>query len=366
MIKPSWGALALFAVLTRAATLLTGWFCGHYLPPVAWKPAGPGVPQSLVQTFHHWDSSWYLKIAVDGYDYQPGAASTVAFMPGLPVLIMAAMKCGFDPVISALVIPNIAFVVGLMYFGRWLVAMGRDDGTVWRACLLLAAYPTSFFFSCPYQESLGFAGVAFALWAWQSERWYLAAFGIFVASTARLTALAFPAGLAVEWLIGKVRHKPTKTLGKIGLVSLAWLAAVTLFALHCYENFGEPLAHLKAHSAWGRLPPHPQNVLTTLRQIRDDQDVTTGAVVTLFTFLGLRAWHRRGAFAGLLILIPILQAASTGTSMSLERVVLASFPAFLDCAEILKKRRVFLIFLTASTIMSIANLNAYVHWQFVG
>ena len=102
-----------------------------------------------------------------------------------------------------------------MFFGRYLAALPRPPVVVWRSCALLAAYPTAFFFSCPYQESIGFAGIAVALWAWQRERPGVAALAVFIASFARLTAAAFPAGLALQWLVNSVFRKPNRSLASI-------------------------------------------------------------------------------------------------------------------------------------------------------
>lgn len=45
-------------------------------------PSGP-LPRAWV----HWDSEWYARIAQEGYSYQPGQQSPVAFFPLYPLVI---------------------------------------------------------------------------------------------------------------------------------------------------------------------------------------------------------------------------------------------------------------------------------------
>src|SRR5262249_30670158 len=123
-----------------------------------------------IESWYRWDAMWYADIAERGYSYRPGEQSSVAFMPMLPILMRAAEFLRLDRYWAGILIPNLAFVAGSAFFGRCVFAVTQDGGTTWRACILLAAFPTSFFFSAPYQESLVLAFSAASLLAWLSYR----------------------------------------------------------------------------------------------------------------------------------------------------------------------------------------------------
>ena len=73
---------------------------------------------------------------------------------------------GLDPYWVGLLVPNLAFSVGLVLFGKIAWQLVGDTEVVWRSCLLLVAFPWSFFFSAPYQESLAFMLSSAAILAW--------------------------------------------------------------------------------------------------------------------------------------------------------------------------------------------------------
>jgi Gpi18-like mannosyltransferase len=124
--------------------------------------AGPG---RLIEPWYHWDAVWYAEISCEGYSYTPGRMSSVAFLPLLPLLMAGAGTLGLDRYWVGLIVPNVAFACGLACFARVAATVTGDRATAVRACVLLAAYPWSFFDSAPYEDSFGFALSAAALWA---------------------------------------------------------------------------------------------------------------------------------------------------------------------------------------------------------
>ncbi len=375
MAAPSWVLLFGFAALTRGAVLLFGFLAAQHLPPLPMiETTQPMETQTLVRTFHRWDATYYLQISESGYNYTPGQYCTAAFMPLLPMTISAAKRFGVEPYLAGIVIPNLAFCIGMMFFGRAVLLATKNAATAWKACALLAAFPTAFFFSCPYQESLAFLSLSVAWWGWLQQRVGLAASGVFFGCLARLTSLAFPAALALDWLHNAMRRKLKSSLGSILIVGLAGVLAVALFCLYLHHNVGDALAHMKAHAAWNRKPPALENIVLSLQYLfyfdplAGRWQATYLRVGSLFLFvgLGLRALKVRGVFPAAMILLPILQAVLTGTPMSLERIVLASFFGFVDLAELLKAPWKFWTAIVVGVALQAWLLNGYVHFQFVG
>jgi hypothetical protein len=83
----------------------------------------------------------------------------------------------------------------------------------------------------------------------------------------------------------------------------------------------------------------------------------------LFLGLGVHAWWRRGPFWGCLVLVPLLQVMATGSPLSMNRVVLASFPAFLELAELLRPRLMFTAWMAASIYAQVILIDWFVNWR---
>jgi hypothetical protein len=94
--------------------------------------------------------------------------------------------------------------------------------------------------------------------------------------------------------------------------------------------------------------------------------LTTRISLCLFLGLGVHAWWRRGPFWGCLVLVPVLQGLATGTYLSMNRIVLAAFPGFLDLAELLRPRLLFVVWLAAFAFAQAEMIEQFVNWQFLG
>jgi hypothetical protein len=57
---------------------------------------------------------------------------------------------------------------------------------------------------------------------------------------------------------------------------------------------------------------------------------------------------------------------ATGTVLSIARVALAAYPAFLDAAELLRNRVAFTVCLIICLIMQFFLIDMYVNWWFLG
>jgi hypothetical protein len=373
---PSWGALLSFGLAVRLVVFGLGWLVHQHWPPLPWQDVSPlAASDSGLAIWYRWDAHFYLRISQQGYDYAPPPAySSAAFMPLLPAVMALGRLVGLDAMLVGLLVPNLAFIAGIAFFGKSAALVAKDDTVAWKACALLAAFPTAFFFGCPYGESLGFLAAAMALWAWQTQRPATCGVAVFVGTFARLTTLAIPAALGIEWCVNLLRRRNRARLITVMLITVAGLASVAIFCAYLHTAVGDAMAHMKAHEAWNRKPPHPKNIGRTLLYLVKyyperglwNQAIPEAIALVMFTLLGLRAWAVRGTLAGMLILLPILQAMLTGTPLSLERIVLASFVAFIDAAQLLRSTAAFSAVLLVSVLLQIALLNGYIHSQFVG
>jgi Mannosyltransferase (PIG-V) len=470
--QPTWRALVAFGLGTRLCVVVLG--CLLALPessvksPAARSQHNDGMnlrhlaalssgSRRWIEPWYRWDAMWYLDITERGYSYRPGVWSSVAFLPLLPLLVKLGTAAGLDPYWLGLLIPNLAFAVGLALFGRIVLLVTGSAATTWRACILLVAFPTSFYFSAPYQESLFLALSAAALLAWLERRPARSAVALAAASAARLTALSMSLGLVLEWSVDTLKGRPARRWA--WLVAIAGTLGTALFFGYLALRFHDPLLHLKAHAAWLRKAPSAPRLLGTIwslvrvsavmaqrsavftfsfllvlawlchrplvsafrrlagprfrRQTASTaQDgpepflfkppvwmVACGAMLIvgiglfvaraagwtedivstlhmiaysrdllatiLFLGLGFHAFAKRGPLWGCLVLGPVLQALASGSILSMTRVVLASYPAFVDAAEIASNRAVFATTVVICLFAQFVLLTSYVNWVFV-
>jgi hypothetical protein len=433
-VGPSWGALIAFGLATRMVVLILGILLANRGEGGASAEGTPadgrdGGPWSWVESWYRFDALWYLRVSEQGYSYEPGVQSTAAFMPLLPLVMSAGSAVGLDRRLVGLIVPNLAFVLGLACFGRIAARLVGDSTTAWRACLLLTVYPSAFFFSAPYQESLGLALTTAAVLAWMARRPVAAAATLAWASTSRLTVAAVSIALVAEWADFRLRGQPARA--SAWAVAAAGGIGVGAFFLYLGLRLGDPLVHLRAHEAWGR-KTGLAGLAASSRQILDAlwgvggflpatlliaaffaREAVVGRVgarrgwallaglltasvvgwvvarrmtglpsrpvdlgpllrrVDLLVFLlifglGLRAWRLRGPFWACLILVPIFQGMATGTPLSMKRIVLSCFPAFIEAAELCPRRWGFVAVLAGCAVGQVASTDRFVHKLFAG
>jgi len=159
---------------------------------VSHLPREPGDPKDatygtnvIVDTWVHWDGSWYDTIARDGYSYTPGQQSSVAFWPSYPLVLRAI----------GIVIPNISVVgvfvtvlsgfAAVLLFHRWC-RLKLSIAAANTAVALLVVYPYAWYLFGPvYADALCLAAALAAFLALERDHLWLAAMAGMLASAAR-------------------------------------------------------------------------------------------------------------------------------------------------------------------------------------
>lgn len=370
------GQLLTFGLATRIAVLAIGILCPQRAENLLKLPQYQAYFVALTQTWRHWfepwyrwDALWYLDIAFKGYEYNgdPTQYSSVAFMPLLPSAIALLAKIGIDPYLAGLIIPNLAFAIGLAVFGLITEKLTGSQETAWRSCFLLCAFPTAFFFSAPYQESLSFLFTSIALYAWIYANGRVSAISLAIAALARQATVAVSLAFVVEWFFDLIKQRRPKNAA--WLVVAATFIAVGLFAGFLYLKFGDPTISAKAQAAWQRDSPSVLNILKTLITLPIGEHKSISylldySIMILMLILSAHAYRVRGVFWASAIVFPIVLAMSTGTALSMKRFALSSFPAFVDAGELLSKRWLFWIAIAIGVSLQIFQIYWYVNWGF--
>lgn len=374
-VLPRFLPLFLAALAVRVGTVALGvWLAS--LPPDPY--AHPKTPTHIrdrchagsarvIEPWYRWDAVWMADVARHGYANAEDSSGKVgvAFFPAMPLSMAAAEALGLNMFWIGLLLANLAGAAGAAVFARVAAHELNDRTAGWYTLALLLAFPTAFFFSAPYNESFGLLFTALALAAWQKNQ--AARAGLFAVggSLARMTGGALAVAAACDWLLTRDR----KQLPRAIAVAAGSVGGVALFWCFLWWAVGDPFAGLKAQAKWGRAELSWKNPLRTLETVYDPALPHWGEAVLAVAFiaLGVRAWRKRGAFWGVLTLVPVAQMFASGTLLSAHRILLASLPAFVELADLLRGRRLpFLAVLLGFAFAQLVLLNHFVHWRFAG
>lgn len=357
-VSSIWGAIWWPFVVTRLVWILAAAFAqGTFQPNPTYQEyaqqGGQLTRTFLLDIFAHWDAKFYLSIIREGYWPQTNlseAYSNVAFFPLYPYLVKSFGWLGADLPVSAylligVVLSNLCFLAGasvLYWLARNQLALSEEAAR--RGLLLLFAFPTSFYFSSFYTESLFFflAVVGFA--AGLARRWWLAGIAAALLAVTRFQGMAAAAALGLlyletrGWRLSAIR------------ADVLWFGlAPLLLGAHLYSLYtltGDFLAPFTAVSAWER------NQFGLLEGLRVQLEAPVldvfkieALLVLLFLGSGIYLLVRRGspypkALAVYAILLSILPV-STGLVTSSARYLVVIFPVFLFLGEKLSGSRWF-------------------------
>jgi hypothetical protein len=315
-------------------------------------PLHPDV--TLASAFSTWDAQHYLYLSENGY--HAGQLSD-AFFPLFPLLIHLATPLFHSSLIAGLVVSNAASLAGLYVLFKLVAELyGRlaARGTL----LLYLAFPTAFFFSLIYTESLFL---------------FLAASFFYLLFTRRLTWAAVPAALlplarpegvlivlpfgvyyGLE-VLGIGRRPLAVALTRIRTAELApvfapllgaaaYLAFMRAATGNAFEMFDSMKSYVSAHSITYIL--HPLQLAHALGEwplaIHGFTNSAIDRSLFLLFLLMLVPMFRRVhlALAVFALAVGVLNVVS-GTFMSYSRYLLLAFPVFITAAMLLQqpKRR---------------------------
>ena len=231
----------------------------HLVTPIS------GDPHPFVNMFSRWDAGWYLEIAKSGYSYRPGYPSSTAFFPLYPLLIRAIHTVLHVPptdywfLVSGILISNTCLIVALIYLYK-IVTIDFSNRVAARANLYLLVFPTTFFLSSVYAESLFLVLVLSAFFYARTNRWIVACFLAALAALCRSQAVLIGLPLLVEYL--QQRNFNVRQIRWNVLAFALIPAALISFAFYLHAKFGSWTVIFDAQQAWGRRPLWPWYTLS--------------------------------------------------------------------------------------------------------
>jgi Mannosyltransferase (PIG-V) len=342
-----------------------------------WSGSGRApVTRNALSRLDHWDSNWFTRIAVHGYR-EP---DTAAFFPLYPILVRAvdaALPGGALP--AALIVSNAAALGALAVLYRLVERdFGRSlaDRTAW----YLIAFPTAFFLSVGYNESLFLLASASCLYLLRGGRWLAAGLLGGLAAATRSVGVLLLVPFCYEYVRQRGRRPRVDALCAVLIP-----AGVVAFMLFTRVRFGDPLAFAHAQRHWGRRLDLPwTSFVATARNLAHTHPVLApeGAhlildllvailLIILLALAFVGPWRMRRdqwalplygvALTLAIISFPSFRAESPFPLMSSPRLALEVIPAFVVLARIGERRAAERLYLLVALALQGAAMVQYLN-----
>lgn len=301
----------------------------------------------LARGLSHWDGSWYVGIARDGYWYRPGEQSPVAYFPAYPLAIRALSFIGVNRWVAGSLVTLLCGLAALLLFHRWSRRVSPEPlGEL--PVLVLALYPFSLYlYGVIYADAFFLLFAVGAFLALEDGRPGLAAVLGAVATLARPAAPAIVVGLLVRSI--ELRRKRGEAIRAVDFVPALAGCGLLAYMIFLGLRFDDPLAfaHVQAAPGWDNAPGwHTwlkvawfQTLFPRVAPIVAIRLVGHALVTLAALALVVPTWRKLGPGYGAYVLVAVgLPTLSSHDFQGLGRYVIAAFPLFLTLALLLQPR----------------------------
>ena len=305
---------------------------------------GQPVWSNALEMWSRWDAPHYLRVAEVGYTKgtpPPDDPLFIVFFPFFPLAVKIVSFVFRDLIASGLVV-SLAASVGAGWFLYRVVAFDNDEDTAWRAVVLLFSFPTAYFLSAPYSESLFLSAVLASIYAARTGRWARSGLAGALATGTRVTGVALAPALIAEAFTGSARVG--ERVRRLACVGLAGAGLATYLVIN-HVVHGDALWFLEVqrfHWDQRAIPPW-RSIIDALRGLADGAPSSThtfifagriAAFVFAVPLLSLAVRRVRPAdslyaWSGFLLIL------SASWLISLPRYLLVLYPIFVVGAKLL-------------------------------
>lgn len=378
-------------VFTVAALAITHFYSLPEVPAIQYRLGSmSGLEHYLIQPLRNWDGYWYSLVANYGYGiYQASAA----FWPLYPMLIwIGSHLTGWNTSLVGVLLSNVTFMFALILLYR-LICIDFPEPVARRTLWLMAVFPTAFYFSALYTESLFLLVTVAAIYYGRTGRWTRAAIAVALAALTRNTGVLVLIPLAV-FIFRRYGWKPVEWWGPGSKISVGALSPL-LFMFQLDSIWGNPLLMLSAQKGWARYRSMPWSTLATefhklnLTWLKWLSQSPTWSTLTnpnlrfyfaesqsydLFIFLIFvplliyMLWRVRGAYslyALVVFALPLFTPSLVHPLMSIPRFVIVLFPFFIAMALLTRRRYVYGVVLALCAIQMVGLLIQFSTWFWV-
>ncbi len=360
-------ALLIFLIITRLLILILPWLTITLLFP---ELPHQNLLDFTAVAWNRWDAPHYLYIAEHWYTNIGDPANFIVFFPLYPLILKPLAVILGNSAAFGVLISNILFIIGGYYFYK-LVALDYPEKIAMWATIALAIFPTSYFFSAPYTESLFLLIFSLAMYAARKGKWIWSGMFAGLGTITRPFGMLLIPAILTEWYMDK--NRKWTSLPIIVLPSLI----AGLFYLYLNKNiYGDYFAFQKIlTNNWQK------HLASPIKSVWDSWHIALGGGLTNYTLLV--GWAEAVTITIAWILIPfvfkylrkswavyytlsIVLFSSTSFILSTPRYLL-SIPPFFVLIALAEKNYLFKIvwrFTSVALLFCLAILFARGQWAF--
>lgn len=312
----------------------------------------------FIWSFGNFDGVHYLGIAKDAYAYN----FTQVFFPFYPVLVWLLNLLIGNLLIAALLISNVAFLLGLIIFYKLISSVYSEKIAMWSTVFVLA-FPTSFYFGAVYTEGIFFLMVVAAFYLAEKNRMLASSIVGSFASATRLVGLFLAPALFL---------KKKRNILPLLIIPIGFLA----YVLYLQIEFNNPLYFITAQSIFGQerettqIVLLPQVVYRYMKILATTEGLvlanaalelasTVFATVMLFIAWKMKVKREWLVFSAAAVLVPTL----TGTFASMPRYILVAFPIYIVLAHLKSTQvKIAVIFIFLALLFATTTLFTQGYW----
>jgi Gpi18-like mannosyltransferase len=348
---------------------------------------------NLLRSLGQYDAQWYLKIASEGYVYQPVQQYekqkndiekngmnilSYAFFPLYP-LVLALVNTVFHNVeLAAFVLANVLIIINGI--SLYVVLSKFYSNTIaMRTVFLLFSFPFSIFYRSYFSEGLSLFFLIWFSYFFLKKRYIQAAFLLGLLSVTRASALF----INVLFLFYLLREGVTRTLSVKKIVFSVFLLSMpcVLWLVFCYLQTGDFFFFNTVREFWNiefpfaaewfrDVPYIVRNLVTVLiffglpAHLYHFSQLEIISILTMFVLLVVsrKKIDKKLWWISLLFFAAPLFTTDT---MSFTRYQMISFPLFLYLALILNDRRYYLTLFSFLVLLFLVSL-VFINWYWVG
>ena len=199
-----------------------------------------------------WDSVWYANIINEGYKYNGNdlVQQPVAFYPLYPLITKAlTIFTGINSLLALLVVANVAGVLSVLALFKY-VRHDYNDEIAYLTVAFLSFFPTSFYMSAGYAESLAlFLILCFFLLLKQEQYIFAAVFAGLTFATRSTGIVLLP---VIAWELWCRFGSDRRRFFSYALVcSIIATSGLWLYMIYLWSAFDSPFAFAHDVAAWG-------------------------------------------------------------------------------------------------------------------
>lgn len=368
MITRNEGKVLFLAIAVRMAVLFTSFYLADKIIHF------DSLSEFIKLYSRRWDGNSYALLAENGYATAGPNATLIVFPPLYPLVIRFLKTFFINTEVSAFLASNTFFLVAVVIFYR-LLLLDFSKNRALISTLLLTVFPTSYFFSSGFPESLFLLLFCLTFYFARVDNFLSASIFAALASLTRPFGFLFWPSLLVEWFINrkKISHFPVE------IFVFMTISVSVYLSLNSYL-FGKPLAFSQfLHNTWGKTLTFPwRGIIGSWKTGFYTQndfgykyfvgygEAISATLAWVFIFIGFLKKSEVKLSYLIYYILGVIASTSTGFLLSVPRYLLSLPPFFIIFSAFIRNRFSIGLYLTFSLplLIYLSSLFALGSWTF--